>query len=201
MKPAIDILVLAAGASSRMGDADKLLELVDGEPLLAMVCKQAVMSAARQVFVALTPDRPERMHSLQGLEVQHVNVADASLGMSASIKAGLQASDDPDGLLIALADMPEITTAHLNKLITTFAANPNASIVRAASPAGIPGHPVIFAKKHFDRLRTISGDVGGQQIIQAHPQDVVMVELEGGAALTDLDTPQSWADWRARTGR
>jgi hypothetical protein len=85
------ILLLAAGASSRMRGADKLLEPVEGVPLVLRQARVALATGA-SVIVTLPLDRPLRNAALAGLELTTAPVPDAALGLSASIRAGVRAA-------------------------------------------------------------------------------------------------------------
>ena len=72
-----------------------------------------------------------------------------------------------------------------------------APILQAASAEGTPGQPVIFAPKYLKQLAKLQGDSGAKSILKAHARDVALIPLADDRALTDLDTPEDWASWRA----
>ncbi len=190
----LTILLLAAGASTRMRGGDKLLEEIDGEPVLRRQAK-AALAADGPVFVALPPDRPTRQTALQGINVTRLTVPDATEGMGASIRAGVAAlPKDGTGVMILPADMPEITADDIQALATAHARQPDA-VLRGASEDGVPGHPVVFPARLFDRLRMLTGDAGARAVLQ--DEAVRLIPLPARHALTDLDTPEDWAAWRA----
>jgi CTP:molybdopterin cytidylyltransferase MocA len=191
------ILILAAGAASRMQGRDKLLEPIGGQPLLAVMAERA-LEVSDAVITALPPDRPERDKALGDLSVRHVIVTDAAKGMSASIRAGLPYAIGARGVMILPADMPELTSADLRDVWEMFEALDAEQIVRGATQDGQPGHPVVFPGQHLADLSRITGDTGGRDLIARHGAS--LCPLPEHHALTDLDTPQAWADWRARTG-
>ncbi len=78
------ILILAAGASSRMAPLDKLTEPVEGQPLLRRTARAALATGA-PVIVVLPPDRPARRAALDGLPVGTTTARDAAQGMAASL--------------------------------------------------------------------------------------------------------------------
>jgi molybdenum cofactor cytidylyltransferase len=127
MRPMVHILVLAAGSSSRMRGADKLVQPVKGKPILRLVAEAALASGA-PVLVTLPPNAEARRAALAGLDVRIVEVPDAAQGMSRSIKAGLAAIADPgpeDGLMILPSDMPGFSTGKVfADLISRFRAEP-----------------------------------------------------------------------------
>jgi molybdenum cofactor cytidylyltransferase len=195
MTPKVDIILLAAGRSSRMNGGDKTLETVRGVPLLRHLALECMASCASRTHVIVTPDKPMRAKAVSDLDLNIVHAHEAHLGMSASLKAGINAAQDADALLILLADMPQITKDHLNALIR--ASGPEGTgIIRAASQKGRPGHPVLFANGYFEALSALSGDKGAKEILLAHADDVTVIPLDGDAALIDLDTPEAWAAWR-----
>ena len=115
MTPAIltpEILILAAGSSSRMRGADKLLEEIEGDPLLTRSARVALATGC-PVTVTLPPDRPARLAALQGLAVTPIIVTDAARGMAASLIAGLRALPAASPVLMVLADLPDLTTEDL----------------------------------------------------------------------------------------
>jgi molybdenum cofactor cytidylyltransferase len=201
MRPTVHILILAAGASSRMRGRDKLLEPIKGKPILRLVAETAVATGS-PVLVTLPSESPLRHNALAGCAVQSVVVPDAALGMSRSILRGLDAirSGDPrpdDGVMILPADMPGFSAKVLADLIARFRAEPEL-IWRGASVDGRPGHPAIFPADLWDALAAITGDEGGRSVLQAHKERVRVVPLPGEMALLDLDTPEDWATYRGR---
>lgn len=190
------ILIPAAGASSRMGARDKLLEHVDGLPLLALMVDRALTSGA-DVYVALpSPDHP-RNDCVKDSQARVVFVPDAQCGMGHSIAALIGALDKKyEAALILPADMPELSSEDLAKMLLARDEAPANAILRGAAQDGRPGHPVIFPASYFAALGHLSGDQGGRDILRAHTDVVQLVALPDQHALTDLDTPQDWDNWR-----
>jgi molybdenum cofactor cytidylyltransferase len=194
----VHILILAAGASSRMRGADKLLEPVAGQPLLRHIA-QVAMATGCPVTVTLPPDRPARDAALLGLDLRHLPIPDAAEGMSRSLVravADLGAAGQEDGLMILPADMPGFTTAALSDLVAHFKADPSL-ILRGGTEDGQPGHPAIFPRALWPALAQVTGDEGGRSVLRQNQGRVRVVPLPGPMAILDLDTPEDWAAWRA----
>lgn len=189
------ILILAAGSSSRMRGADKLMEQVDGQPLIARMA-QTALATGQPVHIALPPDRPLRRAALRGLPVTLIEVAAPQTGLSASLCAGVKSLPRDTPVLILLADLPDLTTADLTTLLTAFAANPDA-LHRATSADGKPGHPVIFPPRFRPELERLEGDTGARDLLMRLAGQTILIPLPGQHATTDLDTPEDWAAWRA----
>lgn len=189
--------LLAAGGSTRMRGRDKLMEDVGGEVLLARQLRVAQGFAA-DVLVALPPDHALRLAIVRNAGASPVTVQTAEPGMGASIAAlATEALKmDADALLLMLADMPDIDTDDISALLSTAADAGGETIVRAASADGVAGHPVVFPRVTFPALGRLRGDRGARDVI-ADSSAVTLVPLQGRRALTDLDTPEEWAAWRA----
>lgn len=189
------ILILAAGSSSRMRGGDKLVEPVAGQPLLAQVAR-AALATGLPVVVTLPPDRPARIAALDGLPVRTRVVPDPAGGMADSLKAGLGAIAPDHGVLLLLADLPEITADDLHRIITAWRAEPEA-ILRGAAADGTAGHPVCVPCDLREELEGLKGDEGARSVIVRHRARLRLVPLPDRHAVTDLDTPEDWAAWRA----
>ena len=180
-----------------MRGADKLMEPVDGVPLLLRQARVALATRA-PVIVTLPLDRPARGAALAGLDLVTVPVPDAALGLSASIRAGVRAAR-ARSVLVLLADLPEITTDDLARLLARHAAAPDL-ILRATAADGTPGHPVLFPEWALGGLAALAGDSGARDLLWQYRDRTEFITLPGRHAVTDLDTPEDWAAWRAGRG-
>jgi molybdenum cofactor cytidylyltransferase len=167
------ILLLAAGSSSRMRGADKLMEPVEGVPLLLRQARVALATGA-PVIVTLPPDRPARNAALAGLDLMTVPVPDAAQGLSASIRAGVRAR-------ARHAAIPDL-------------------ILHGTAADGTPGHPVLFPVWALPGLAVLTGDSGARDLLRQHRDRTEFIALPARHAVTDLDTPEDWAAWRAARG-
>ncbi|WP_420584199.1 nucleotidyltransferase family protein [Ruegeria sp.] len=196
----IPILLLAAGQSSRMGGADKLLQDVDGQPLLRR--SAIVAQGAGPVIVAMPASPHPRYDALRGLDLHLVGVPDAQEGMNASLRRALaHVPGDTQAVMVLLADLPDITTTDLNAVMASVDNHPDYLIWRGTTAEGKPGHPVVFHHSLFDQLSQLTGDEGAQSVVRSHPGQTHLHPLPGKNALLDLDTPEDWAAWRAERTR
>lgn len=193
----ITILIPAAGSCTRMRGCDKLLELVAGEPMLRRQARLA-REVCDRVTVTLRQNDSARGNVLKGLAIAALPVPDAQEGMAASLRAG--AALAPASVMILPADMPEFTTDDLHLLIAAADQYPDA-ILRGAAVDGTPGHPVIFPTALRAELLALTGDEGARSVLQRHKARIRLIPLPGQHALTDLDTPEAWAEWRALHGQ
>jgi molybdenum cofactor cytidylyltransferase len=192
--PPVSLLILAAGASSRMRGADKLMEPVQGQPLLRRVALNA-LGTGLPVVMTLAPNRPARLAALDGLAVRRVLVTNTGDGMGASVRAGVATIPPDHAIMVLLADMPELDMADLAAVLAAYRVAPTA-IHRACAADGTPGHPVVFPPWARADLLAIAGDAGAKPVLQAHIGEIALVPLPASHAVTDLDTPENWATWR-----
>lgn len=192
----LTILIPAAGQSRRMRGSNKLLEAVDGQPLLRRAVRTALATGSN-VVVTLPAGKlgQIRRDVLAGCGVSVVEVADAAEGMAASLRKGVTAIRRDQPVMILLPDLPDIELADLSSMIEAFDDAPLAPILRATTQDGAFGHPVILPARLIPALKNLRGDEGARTVVAA--AQVRPFPLPGRRALTDLDTPEDWAAWRA----
>ncbi|MGO7182307.1 NTP transferase domain-containing protein [Rhizobium brockwellii] len=191
LKASVAIVILAAGKASRMGEGGrhKLLAEFDGVPLVRRSALTALGADAASVIVVTGHRRSEIDAALDGLALTFVDNPDYASGMASSLKAGFSSrdADSAEGILVMLADMPGISTTHLNALISAFRNAGGEAVVRAVSQ-GKPGNPVILPRSLRQAVLRLEGDVGARDIIVTSGLPVLDVDV-GDAALLDVDTP------------
>jgi len=194
----LPIILLAAGASSRMGGRDKLLEPIHGEPLLARMARMAC-TVSDCVIVALPPPPHPRYGALRESGAHPISVPDAAEGMNASLRAALAAlPGDAPAFLLLLADLPDIRAEDITAVLIARENHPEALIWRAATENGKPGHPIIFSAALFPQIAVLQGDDGAKSVVKAARGRIHLIPLPGERARLDLDTPEDWSAWRAR---
>ncbi len=178
-----------------MRGRDKLMEDVDGQPLLRRQTRLA--QSVGPVTVALPPAPHPRYTALTGLDITPLPIPDAAEGMGASLRrAFADLPPDTAAAMVMLADMPDLEPGDLACLAASVDLSSETLVWRAATEDDRPGHPIIFAAALFDQLKRLSGDDGGRAVVRGAGGWVQMVPLPGQRARLDLDTPEDWAAWR-----
>lgn len=194
----IPIVILAAGASSRMRGRDKLMEAVDGQPLIRHQAEMARRVTDGPVMVALPVPPHPRHDALAGLDVTGVPVPDAAEGMGASLRTAFAAlPDDTPAAMLFLADLPALTDQDLKTLLQAVDLKSDVLIWHATTEDHRRGHPIVFSAKLFPGFAALKGDAGARDIVKSAGRRVSHVPLPGQRARLDLDTPEDWARWRA----
>jgi molybdenum cofactor cytidylyltransferase len=197
----IAAVVLAAGRSTRMGAVNKLIAEIGGKPLVRIAAEQAIASRASPVIVVTGHQREKVEAALDGLPVRLVHNPDYAEGLGTSLKAGIAAVPaEADGVIVCLGDMPQVDSALIDKLIAAFDPERGALVV-VPSIAGRRGNPVLWSRRFFPDLMQIQGDIGARHLIGNYAEAVVEVPVAGEAALTDIDTPESFSAVKAEIER
>jgi len=194
----IAAIVLAAGRSTRMGDANKLLCEIAGSPMVRHVAASALGSTARPVLVVTGHQEQEVRAALAGLAVTFIANPDYASGLMSSLKAGIAAvPPNTRGVLVALGDMPMLRSADFDRLIEAFVAAEAKAIVVPVY-GGRRGNPVLWPAAYFAKIRELEGDAGARQLFPSHAEAIREVPLDAPAVLEDIDTPEALARLRDR---
>ncbi|MCY3837119.1 MAG: nucleotidyltransferase family protein [Gammaproteobacteria bacterium] len=196
----IAAIVLAAGRARRFG-SDKRRHRIDGVPMLTRTLT-TYRKVLDRVAVVIRPGEPQIAELVTAAGCEVVEAADADAGQSRSLAAGVKALTAertfnrgrgrpradavPEGLLIGLADMPFIQAETLRRLVDAMAERPEAIVRPWCGDRG--GNPIGFPARLFDELTRIEGDTGARQIVD-HAEDVLLVEVDDGGVLDDVDRP------------
>ena len=193
LAPRIAALVLAAGRSTRMGAANKLLAQVDGQPMIKRVVKTLRRSQAGPIVVVTGHQRAKVEAALADQDVILVHNPEFAHGLSTSLHRGLGALPAAlDGAVICLGDMPCIGASVIDKLIAAFDPLEGRAIC-LPTWQGKRGNPVLFARRFFAEMQAISGDMGAKALIGDYPELVAEVPVPDDGVLIDVDTPEALA--------
>ena len=185
-------VILAAGASTRMGAPKQLLEL-RGKPLLVHAVEAALASPAWPVVVVLGAHAEKIEPTLARLPVLVVENEAWTEGMASSIRSGIgtlrQFSRALDAALIALCDQPAFSAATIMQLVA--AQRDTGRSIVASRYAGRQGAPALFLREHFPALAALTGEEGARTLLNGDSSRVAAVDLP--ALAVDLDTPADFA--------
>lgn len=185
------ILLLAAGSSSRLGQAKQLLPY-GGMSLLRRAAETAVAADLGPVVVVTGALHEKLLPELAELPVTITRNLEWEQGMGSSIKAGLVAAEAAGlltSILIMLCDQPLITPDLLRCLHQEH--QHNSLPIMATEYAGISGVPALFALEMLPLLRALPDEAGARQLLQQHLEWVASVAFP--AAALDVDTPAQYA--------
>lgn len=183
----IAAVILAAGHSSRF-PGNKLLQLLEGKPVVRHVAEAAISSMASPVIVVTGNDAPAVAAALAGLPIQFVDNAAYSDGLSSSLRCGISPIPaDCEGALVILGDMPFITAPLLDSLIKCFQPDSGREICVPVY-RGERGNPVLWGKRFFPQILGLTGDKGAKSLIGLHSDFLFQLEVSDDSILIDIDT-------------
>jgi molybdenum cofactor cytidylyltransferase len=187
-------IILAAGASSRMGRPKALLPI--GSDTFVTRVARVVTAAGASPLVVVSGSEDEHVRAAiaaAGLPVAVVRNPHRERGQLSSILVGLDAVDGPDvgAVLVCLVDCPLVQVETIERVIAAYRAT-RAPIVRPAMGSR-HGHPALFSREVFAELRGTSLDVGAKAVVRAHAAAAVEVEVLDTGAFVDVDTPDEYA--------
>ena len=196
--PFLSGVILAAGASSRMGRSKQLLPLAD-RPLLQHVLDAAANSCLDEIIVVLGHRAQEIDTAIQLPSQRAIRVVvnpDYALGQSTSLRLGLRATHaGAEAAAILLGDQPHVTGALIDRVAAAFVAAA-APVVRPVhtDPRGhrVPGHPVFLARRIWPEVEQLRGDQGARVLLSVHPDWLLEVPLESDLP-NDIDT---WEEYQ-----
>jgi len=185
-------IVLAAGASSRMGRPKQLLE-VGGRPLLEGVVAEACDSSLDEVLVVLGANADAILDRVDFGRATPLLNPDHATGMASSLRAGLAAlAPDVERAVIILGDQPAVSASMLEDLLELQATS--GLPAAALSFGGLLHPPVVLRRELWGDLQSLEGDVGCRAVIRARPELVAPMPCGGDLRHpVDVDTPEDYA--------
>ncbi|TAE56144.1 MAG: nucleotidyltransferase family protein [Nostocales cyanobacterium] len=187
----IGIIILAAGASTRMGSPKQLLNY-QGENLVNRTIKKAIASVCDPVILVLGANAENIRHQIHESKITIIENQDWNLGMSASLKCGITEINTNyphlEAVIITVCDQPFLEVEIINKLVISYQET-NKPII-ACEYADTLGVPVLFSKKYFQKLANLTQDMGARKLIKTYKSDVFSIPFPLGKI--DIDTPQDY---------
>lgn len=175
---------LAAGRSSRYGSANKLVQPLDGKPVVTHAVSTLVESLLDSVTVVVGHEADRVRSDLPDVDVW-MNESFAA-GQGTSVREGTISAREAnaDAVVFALGDMSAVKPETVGKLLAAYERGDGS--VLAAGYNGQRDNPVLFARSHSAALASCSGDVGGRPILQ-NAAAAAIVETDDAGVLYDID--------------
>lgn len=186
----ISAILLAAGQSRRMGEFKQLLAYA-GRTFVECCADHLLASRIDELVVVTGHREAEVRRALGRRVVRFAHNADYREGMSSSVKCGIRAvSPAATAVLVALVDQPQIEAAIIDRVVAEYERQP--ALIIIPTYGGRTGHPVLIDLKLRDELIAFDPAQGLRQVVQAHADEVVHIEVATDAVLTDFDYPEDY---------
>ena len=192
-EPSCAAVVLAAGASRRLGQAKQLVK-IEGEPLLGRTVRLAAQAGFQPVVVVLGFEAHRIRSALEGFRVIVAVNENWDTGMGSSMRCGvetaLRTSPPPEDILLMVCDQVRLTAEVLRRVLHLHGSRKYP--ITAARYGGRLGVPAIFSSIFFTDLLDVSGDRGARGILERNADRVGRVDFPEGEL--DLDTQDDLED-------
>ena len=172
---------------------NKLSRVLDGTGLLTYSYNNIKASNVEQFIVVSSKENHAQANSLSDPYPKIVLLDNKNQGIGDSIALAVSnIADTISSVIICLADMPLITKNHINLLILSKLSNKFRGLSRFYNANGQPGHPILFDQQYIAKLKMLTGDIGGSNILKENNNLVHRINVNNFSVTTDLDTQDDW---------
>jgi molybdenum cofactor cytidylyltransferase len=182
----ISAVVLAAGASTRMG-THKLLLPVAGEPLVRRVVGAVAGAGFDEVLVVVGYEHEQVVAALEGMDVRHAVNPEYATGMGSSFRAAVEALPESEAAMFALADQPLLTAGDYRRLLDAWRERPDGIVCGRYGDVTAPPH--LFGRTYFPELAALVH--GARPVLQRHAERTRVLQFPP-ELLLDIDTPEDY---------
>jgi molybdenum cofactor cytidylyltransferase len=191
-------VILAAGASSRMG-TQKLLLPLGGEPIVTRTIRQVAEAGFDDVLVVVGHEHEKVLAAIAGLRCRHAVNPDYATGMGSSFRTAVAELGNSDAAMFALADQPFVTASEYRRLLDAYLTQPpsqaqSAGIV-SVRYGDVTAPPHLFDREFFPELAVL--EHGARPVLQRHRDRTVVLQFPP-ELLLDIDTPEDYERASAR---
>ncbi len=192
MSGALDVVLLAAGTSRRMGEENKLLLPYGRASIVRSVAETLLAFGPRHLVAVVGHEAQAVREALAGLDLEFVENPDHVGGQMISVRAGCRALPPAgEGTLVALGDMPALGLDHYRRIAAAFFhAGGDKILVPLVETER--GNPIVLPAAQTRAVAEGALNAGCRRLIERHPELVEAVEMNDPAFLADIDTPQAY---------
>jgi molybdenum cofactor cytidylyltransferase len=193
----VSAVVLAAGASTRMG-IQKLLLPLDGEPLVRRTVREVCAAGFDEVLVVVGYEQEKVLGALEGLPIRHAINEAYETGMGSSFRTAVDHLGDSAAAMFALGDQPFVTAREYRLILDTY--RQRAPSIVSVRYGDVTAPPHLFSRALFPELAQLKH--GARSVLERHRDQTIVLQLPP-QLLQDIDTPEDYerAKLRLSSGR
>jgi molybdenum cofactor cytidylyltransferase len=188
----VSAVVLAAGASTRMGVQKLLLPLGD-EPIVRRTVRQVCEAGFDDVLVIVGCEREKVLEALEGLPVRHAVNSQYERGMGTSFRTAIEHLPDSSAAMFTLADQPFLTAKEYRALLDTY--REQAPAIVSVRYGKVTAPPHLFSREIFPELARL--EHGARSVLERHRDEVTVLQFSPDLLL-DIDTPEDYERAKSR---
>lgn len=188
----VSAVVLAAGASTRMG-SQKLLLPLGAEPLIRRTVREVCDAGFDDVLVVVGHEHDKVRAALEGLPIRHaVNLAHAT-GLGSSFRTAVEHLGGSAAAMFALGDQPFVTASEYRRILDIY--REQAPVVVSVRYGDVMAPPHLFSRQLFPELAQLTH--GARSVLEQHRDEMVVLQFPP-ELLQDVDTPEDYERARRR---
>lgn len=193
----VSAVVLAAGASTRMG-SQKLLLPLGGEPIVRRTVREVCAAGFDDVLVVVGHEHEKVVAALDGLSIRHVVNDEYRTGMGSSFRSAVEQLEGSEAAMFALGDQPFVTALEYLSVLTTYRQRTPGIVSARFGEVTAPPH--LFSRAFFPELARLTH--GARSVLQRHGDQTIVLHFPSDL-LQDIDTPEDYerATQRVSSGR
>ncbi len=184
------IIVLAAGASKRLGTPKQLLAY-QNTLLLKYILQQVIAIPNTDVYVVLGSCAKEIQSTLKGLPITILINPNWEKGMGCSLAFGVSKTSNYSNILVTLGDLPLLRSSHYSEILKQHTLS-SKGITRTSFTGNIKGVPAVFSSKYLEKLQQLTGDEGARSLIKENSEEVFDFKIN--LSYIDVDTPKDYEE-------
>ena len=181
-------LILLAAVNSKRFNGNKLFAIYKNKPIYMYIVEKVVNLKINKIICVTQYE--EIKEALLNTNINVVMNNNSNLGISSSIKIGINFDKNADGYMFMVCDQPFISIQTLNSVIDNFIKGDKGIV--CVGCGNNKGNPVIFSKKYINELLSLEGDNGGKVIIKGNLNDLKIVNINNRIELVDIDTQEEF---------
>jgi molybdenum cofactor cytidylyltransferase len=170
----------------------KLLLPFGETTVVEAVVRAALDSRVDGTLVVLGADREKVKDALKSYPLSFTVNANYTQGMLSSIQAGFASlPGEAEAAVLMLGDQPAVPSEVIDDLVCNYRENGRGIVIPVYGERR--GHPILVETAYRREIMALDPEVGLRQLIQAHPEDILEVEVASPAVLADMDLPDDYA--------
>ena len=179
-------ILLAAGESKRFGNKNKLLEIINGKPMINHILDTLFeIFDPEELIIVVGHEHRIIKNIIFNKNIKILENLDYKRGIGTSISLGVKHLEtDIDGVMVIPADMPYLNSKDLINLEQKFMELNCKKVVMPEHNSRI-GNPVILPRIYFNILKNLKDDFGARSLIRK--KDIITLKTEFGT-IFDIDT-------------
>jgi len=179
-------VILAAGASTRMGQQKLLLPLGD-EPLVRRAVRQVYDAGFDDVLVIVGREHEKVLAALEGLPVRHAVNLQYETGMGSSFRTAVEHLDRSDAAMFTLADQPFVTAKEYRAVLDAYLKQ--APTIVSVRYGDVTAPPHLFIRDFLPELAQL--ERGARPVLERHRDQTIVLQF-APELLLDIDTPEDY---------